>query len=587
VRPKTALNWVLRTSGKLRWQAVVTMALVVSVFTVSAIAQKPVAALPQVYINTTYSLPTGGTTWAAHTSAQLSSAIRSSVPGDVIVLDAGSTYSGAFQLPVKSNPNHKWIYIISSGLANLPARTRVSPAKASSMAKIVTPNVAAAFQVDFGADHWRLAGLEITAASHYPSGCGATGHPHCFTYFLIGSQWRPVPTATNITVDRCYVHGSPTQDMQSALTMNWPYGAVVDSYISDVHAKGLDTQAVGSYYSPGPLKIVNNYLSAAGENIMFGGAGGNSDPVTSDIEIRNNYLYKPLSWLPLSVSPGNGTVDGLVEKNAFEVKNAQRVLFDSNTIENVWAAAQNGYAIVLTVRTSQSGDNAVVNDITITNNLLKNVVAGFNTLAKDDVCGAAGGYPNCHNAGSQARWNISDNLITLYDPTLPGGFRNLAIVFQPGLDRITGKQPSINDVVFQHNTVVSAASTPCWNSVYFSTGAAVYPYNNPPVSRNVWILDNVLCRQPNGQNGLMGTTGLTQYMGVPSVAQYDVTHRFYGNAMYAPRGERVQSYPPHNYATAVPFTYVNPATLDYQLVTPFWTDTSDGQLAGVNNNNIP
>ena len=98
MRPKTALNyWELRTSGKLRWQAVVTTALVVSIFTVSAIAQKPVAALPQVYINTTYSLPTGGTTWAAHTSAQLSSAIRSSVPGDVIVLDAGATYSGAFQ----------------------------------------------------------------------------------------------------------------------------------------------------------------------------------------------------------------------------------------------------------------------------------------------------------------------------------------------------------------------------------------------------------------------------------------------------------------------------------------------------------
>ena len=111
----------------------------------------------------------------------------------------------------------------------------------------------------------------------------------------------------------------------------------------------------------------------------------------------------------------------MVEKNAFEVKNAQRVLFDSNMIQNVWGAGQMGYAIVLTVRSSQSGDIAVVNDITITNNVLENVAAGVNSLAADDPCGAGGGFPNCHNAGSQDRWNISNNLFTFYDPTSPAG----------------------------------------------------------------------------------------------------------------------------------------------------------------------
>lgn len=90
-----------------------------------------------------------------------------------------------------------------------------------------------------------------------------------------------------------------------------------------------------------------------------------------------------------------------VEKNAFELKSAQRVLFDSNLVENVWAGGQMGFAIVLTVRSTQSGDFAVVNDVTITNNVLKNVVSGVNTLAKDDQCGVAP-YINCKNAGSQA-----------------------------------------------------------------------------------------------------------------------------------------------------------------------------------------
>ena len=72
-------------------------------------APKPQATLPQVYIDTTWNLPTGDTTWAAHTSAQLSSALTNSAPGDVIVLDAGITYVGNFKLPAKANSNSKWI----------------------------------------------------------------------------------------------------------------------------------------------------------------------------------------------------------------------------------------------------------------------------------------------------------------------------------------------------------------------------------------------------------------------------------------------------------------------------------------------
>ena len=149
-------------------------------------------------------------------------------------------------------------------------------------------------------------------------------------------------------------------------------------------AKGVDNQAVGAFNSPGPFKIVNNFLEAAGENIMFGGWGQNSNLwVPSDIEIRNNYIYKRLDWVAPSLA-GN-----MVVSNAVQLDSAQRVLFDSNVVQNVWAAAQLGHAIVLTVRTSLSGDLAVLNDIVITNNVLNNVVSGFNTLAKDDLCGGA------------------------------------------------------------------------------------------------------------------------------------------------------------------------------------------------------
>ena len=51
--------------------------------------------------------------------------------------------------------------------------------------------------------------------------------------------------------------------------------------------------------------------------------------------------------------------------------------------------------------------------------------------------------------------------------------------------------------------------------------------------------------------------------------------------LYVPTGNKVQQFPPHDYATTVPFTYTAPQTGNYGLARPYWTDTSDGKLAGV------
>jgi hypothetical protein len=69
--------------------------------TIATAAQMPVPALPKVYIDTTYSLPTGGHTWRAHTSTDFKNALTSAYPGDTITLDAGVIHSGNFTLPAK------------------------------------------------------------------------------------------------------------------------------------------------------------------------------------------------------------------------------------------------------------------------------------------------------------------------------------------------------------------------------------------------------------------------------------------------------------------------------------------------------
>ena len=47
---------------------------------------------------------------------------------------------------------------------------------------------------------------------------------------------------------------------------------MLNSWISDCKAVGQDTQALGGYNGPGNYLIENNYLEAATENVLFGGA---------------------------------------------------------------------------------------------------------------------------------------------------------------------------------------------------------------------------------------------------------------------------------------------------------------------------
>src|SRR6516162_2915936 len=300
------------------------------------VGQPPAPQLPQTYIDTTFN-PLVGVARAAHSSTDFKNALESANPGDTIVLDAGVAYQGNFTLPVKSNPNNKWIYIVGSALSSLNAPgTRVNPATdAAKMPKIVTPGVAAALTLPPGANHYRLVGLEIYSSS--TQGCVPSNTPsqNCYSQSLVNGASLPgKPLVDSITVDRCYIHGSATQDVRVGVVANGSNFSVIDSYFSDIHQSTNDSQAVLAYYSPGPIKIVNNYLESTSENIMFGGAGGASNPfVASDIEIRNNYLFKPLSWAAAGVTipPHNKWA----VKNLLELKSAKRVLIDSNVLENV------------------------------------------------------------------------------------------------------------------------------------------------------------------------------------------------------------------------------------------------------------
>lgn len=287
------------------------------------------AELPRVQVNTE-PVPVTGTTHRPVTSDGLQAALDAARPGDLIELVAGTTYTGNFVLPAKTGAG--WITIRSSESHMLPAGERVGPAQASFMARIVSPNFNAPLRTDVGAHHYRLIGLEVTA----PASVSAMS-----ALILLGSaepeQRTLSDVPTHLVLDRMYVHGHPGLNFQRCVAMNSAHTAVIDSYLSECHGKGFDSQAIVGWNGPGPFRIVNNYLEGAGENVMFGGA----DPtipglIPSDIEIRRNHFNKPDSWR------GVWSV-----KNLFELKSGHRVLIEGNVFTNNWVDAQAGFAIVL------------------------------------------------------------------------------------------------------------------------------------------------------------------------------------------------------------------------------------------------
>ena len=194
-----------------------------------------------------------------------------------------------------------------------------------------------------------------------------------------GAQSSIEETPADLILDRCYIHGQARTDVFRGVLLNSASSAILDSHISEVHVVGHDSQAILGFNGPGPFKIVNNYLEAAGENIMFGGGRPRIENlVPSDIEIRANHIVKPLAWRGGS-APGRWVV-----KNLFELKNAQRVLIEGNVLENVWAADQGGAAVVLTPRNDGAAPWTVVQDVVFRNNIVRNAEGGFGGQSSDD-----------------------------------------------------------------------------------------------------------------------------------------------------------------------------------------------------------
>jgi hypothetical protein len=313
-----------------------------------------------------------------HAGDNLQAALNHAQPGDQLVLDAGAIFSGPITLPNKVGD--QWITIQSSALDRLPAPgQRVGPSDAALMPKITSPGRGEpALQTEAGAHHFRFVGVEFLPVTK-----------DAFIYDLItlgdgsGAQTSLSEVPHDLKLDQCYVHTWLTQSLKRGIALNSAATDIVNSYIAGFKVNGQDSQAIAGWNGPGPFRIVNNYLEAAGENVLFGGAAASiAGLIPSDIEIRGNLVSKPLSW---NANDDSYAGQHWTVKNLLELKNAQRVTIDGNRFENNWVDAQVGFAILLTPRGDQSGGPWVaVRDVTFSNNVVAHTAQGMNLLGSDD-----------------------------------------------------------------------------------------------------------------------------------------------------------------------------------------------------------
>ena len=318
-------------------------------------------------------VPSGqGHTVSVSSGDELQKALDQAVGGDTILLADGATFrpvapEGSFMLRNRQIPPGQWVTIRSANRAfdasgALPPSRRVDTSNANVMPRIrATAANAASIRAEPRARGYRLTGLDI----------GADAGVSQMTNLVElgdGNDTAAEAEPGDIVIDRCYLHGNDTGNFRRGVALNGARLAVVDSWIENFHDAHGDSQAIGGWNGPGPFKIVNNMLEAASENIMFGGA----DPaieglVPADIEIRRNHSTKRTSW----------RTSGVPAKNAFELKNARRVLVDGNTFEHVWPSGQDGTAIVLK-STNQDGRCTwcVTEYVTFSNNIVRAAANG-------------------------------------------------------------------------------------------------------------------------------------------------------------------------------------------------------------------
>jgi hypothetical protein len=474
----------------------------------------------------TIDVPAGG---------NLQQALSEIPAGGIVRLASGATYVGNFVLPAKTGTG---VVTITTNTTLPPANTRINPGYRVQLATVRSPNEMPALSTASRAANYKILGVGFEANEGGGGDVIALGS-HTQT------QLADVPH--HIELDRVLITGDPAVGQKRGVSVNAAHVTIVNSDIRGIKAIGQDSQAIGGWNTPGPVTIRNNFLEAAGENIMFGGAGvAINGVVPSDILVENNHLTKDVAW--------RGT--SWTVKNLFELKSARRVVVRGNLMEYNWSGGQPGFAIVFTPRNSGGGNPwSVVEDVEFVNNVVRHSGSGVNLSGHDDLA----------ISGQTARIVIRDNLFEDISSSAWGG---------GGLFVQIGGEP--RDITIDHNTVLHTGNIMTLYSGSYYNASGVRVTAGPIVGL---VLTNNLMK-----HNAYGIFGNNQAYGNGSLNYYAPGHVVRRNVM-ASNTSVAYRYPTDNFFPTVAVfmaSFMNPSLGDYRLVpgSPYIGAGTDGTDVG-------
>lgn len=398
-----------------------------------------------------------GSFFALSGDADLQSRINAAQCGEVIELEAGTITQANITLPKKDCT--EFITIRSSRANELPEGQRVNPTTQSALfAKLQSVvNAEPVIKTAAGAHHYKFIGVEISTANE-----------GVFVYDLVrlgGSRHEQTTLESvphHLVIDRSYVHGNGNQETQRGVTLNCADCGVTNSNVSNIKAKGMDTQAVCGWNGTLRAYVLNSELVATGENAMWGGADpAQESMIPRNAELRRNSIWKPMEWKG----------QGYTIKNLVELKNCIGCTIDGNIIENNWGGeGQSGIAIVITVRNQDcAAPWSTIQNGSFTNNTVKNVWGAFNFLGKDNEAEPTyedrPGHPKCSDPGETY-----------------GSVRgNAFLVANNVFDKIIGPFITINgfySVIVENNTDLQTCTEGCNTTTFYGEPSQNYIHRN-------------------------------------------------------------------------------------------------------------
>jgi len=231
-----------------------------------------------------------------------------------------------------------------------------------------------------------------------------------------GSETSQYSMVNHFEFDRIWCHdfSNGQNGPRRCIADNAQFLYVHDSYISGMKDVNSDAQGIGGWGSLGPTAVVNTFIEASGENILYGGSYPTYYPLANQNKtFTGNYLYKPFVWkYASSTGAPSGTclfdsagidsahvggefyVDTMASqaytcnagtwattgstpnhygvKNIFEFKSGRNFLLTGNLMQGSWTDQQAGQA--LTFNQFEGSGPGIANDhITLTANKVVNV----------------------------------------------------------------------------------------------------------------------------------------------------------------------------------------------------------------------